>query len=564
VIRGAAATPLGFAIVPDEVAASLQRAEEAHSRGKWSAAREHFAWALSVLPPRSEPGLAARIMRRIARCHIDDAEFEAALDTLNAARAVGEQDGDRSAVAHAVNLMGVAEGQRGRLAAAESLYVEARTTAEAAGDALAVAMVSQNQGILANIRGDYAAARAHYESSLGVYEGLGRDDQIARLLINLGMLHTDLEDWRAAESAFGQALARSRAMGDLGSALQAQSNRVELYLARRRFRTAKRICRSVLHEAAAGAEHAQWMGETYKHLGVVYRETGELTEAAQYFQRALGEAQRREDQLLEAETLRESAVLHRREGRTQETLMALNRAHELFTALAAKREVIDIARRRQTLEEDFLELVRNWGNSIESKDRYTQGHCERVADVACLLARDAGVGDDVLLWFRMGALLHDVGKVMIPESVLNKPGELSEDEWVVMREHPVVGERLVADAHFPLEVLPMIRHHHERWDGNGYPDRIARESIPYWARILCIADVYDALTTARSYRQAFSPAAALTIMRGDSGRAFDPALLEIFLLKTWPVIEAARAPLPIDAPWTSLGGARGASALPLA
>ncbi len=526
-------TPLFNAAVTDDVHRGIERAEESERRAEWTVARDQYTAVLTALPPTSDPVFAARIMRQIARCHILEAEFDAALDVLDRARSHSTACGDRTGVANAINLQGVAEWQRGNLAVAHEKYSEARVIAEGVGARAVVAMISQNLGIIANIQGDYAAASAYYEASLEEYERLGMVGKVGPLLNNLGMLYTDLGDWRAAERAFAQAVTRSATANDVSGILQAQANRVELYLQLRRFRKAKRVCRAVLCRAAFGA-HGQWIGETYKHLGVIYRETEKPIEAAQFFDRALEEANQREDPLLLAETLREVAVLQRREGRTQETLTSLNRSHEIFTKLTARHDILDIDKRLRTLETSFLEIVRRWGSSIESKDRYTQGHCERVADVGCLLATDAGVPDDVLLWFRMGGLLHDVGKVMVPEEVLNKAGQLSPEEWVLMKEHPAAGERLVADANFPLEVMPMIRHHHERWDGNGYPDRLAGEATPFWARILCIADVYDALTTTRSYRKAFSTPEAVTIMRSDSGRGFDPSLLDIFLERTLP------------------------------
>jgi HD-GYP domain-containing protein (c-di-GMP phosphodiesterase class II) len=538
-MRSAPPTPLFTVALPEDVTAGLQRAESAERRGEWAAAREHYGWVLATLPAESEPSFTARLIRQIARCHIEAADFEAALDSLELARSVAAGGGDKTGVAHAINLIGIAELQRGNVPAAEVRYLEARAIAEQVGADAVIAMVSQNLGVIANTRGDYEAAREHYEMGLAAYERLGMFQKIGPLLNNLGMLYTDLREWRSAERAFSQAMARSTADNDIAGLLQAQANRVELYLYLGRFRKARRECRSVLRRVAGGA-HGQWIGETYKHLGVVSREMGNGREAAAWFTRALDEAAQRQGPLLEAETQRELAVLHRREGRTQETLTALNRSHEIFTKLTARGDLSDIDKRLRTLETSFLEIVRRWGSSIESKDRYTQGHCERVAEVGCLLATDAGVPDDVLLWFRMGGLLHDVGKVMVPEEVLNKAGQLTPDEWLLMKEHPAAGERLVAGANFPLEVMPMIRHHHERWDGNGYPDQLAGEATPFWARILCIADVFDALTTTRSYRKAFSIPEAVTIMRSDSGRAFDPSLLAIFLERTLPKMEGRR------------------------
>jgi HD-GYP domain-containing protein (c-di-GMP phosphodiesterase class II) len=148
------------------------------------------------------------------------------------------------------------------------------------------------------------------------------------------------------------------------------------------------------------------------------------------------------------------------------------------------------------------------------------------------LARDVGMDEHTLLWFRMGALLHDVGKIDVPQEILNKPSALTEEELAVMREHPARGEALMAGIGFPWDIRPMIRHHHERWDGRGYPDRLAGAQIPRAARILCIADVFDALTTTRSYRKAYSPGVAAQLMWGDAGTMFDPVLLGIFLERT--------------------------------
>ena len=128
----------------------------------------------------------------------------------------------------------------------------------------------------------------------------------------------------------------------------------------------------------------------------------------------------------------------------------------------------------------------------------------------------------------MGAILHDVGKVDIPSEILNKPGALRAEEWSIMQGHPERGVELLADVDFPWDIRPMVLHHHEHWDGSGYPHGLSGEGIPVAARVLCVADVFDALTTTRSYRSAFTPEAALEIMQGDTGHIFDPKLFEIF------------------------------------
>jgi putative nucleotidyltransferase with HDIG domain len=149
-------------------------------------------------------------------------------------------------------------------------------------------------------------------------------------------------------------------------------------------------------------------------------------------------------------------------------------------------------------------VVRNWGQSIESSDSYTYGHCERVAEYALALARELGLDEQQQTTIRIGAYLHDLGKVRVPHEILNKPGSLTPEEFRVIQMHPLWGLEMLATVDFPWDIKPIIRWHHERYDGTGYPDRLKGDEIPVSAQIICIVDVYDALTTTRSYRPALS------------------------------------------------------------
>jgi putative two-component system response regulator len=153
--------------------------------------------------------------------------------------------------------------------------------------------------------------------------------------------------------------------------------------------------------------------------------------------------------------------------------------------------------------------------SIEAKDVYTQNHCDRLAEYAVRLGKQIGLPSEQIVALHRGGIVHDIGKVAVPDAILLKPGKLTEDEWKVMREHPVVGERICAPLKSFGLVLPIIRHHHERLDGSGYPDGLKGEEVPLTARVLQIVDVYDALTTTRPYRQALSNAEALEIMQAE-------------------------------------------------
>lgn len=167
--------------------------------------------------------------------------------------------------------------------------------------------------------------------------------------------------------------------------------------------------------------------------------------------------------------------------------------------------------------------------SIEAKDSYTEGHCERLANYSVHLGEWIALPEEQLKALRRAGIVHDVGKVAVPDSVLLKRGPLSEAEWTIMREHPVVGERICMPLKSFRLVLPIIRHHHEKFDGSGYPDGLRGEEIPLTARVLQFADIYDALTTERPYKAALPPSQALNMMEQEVKKGWwDPHLYAEF------------------------------------
>ena len=167
--------------------------------------------------------------------------------------------------------------------------------------------------------------------------------------------------------------------------------------------------------------------------------------------------------------------------------------------------------------------------SIEGKDSYTGGHCERLSNYSTALGRRLSLPEADITALRRGGIVHDVGKVAVPDSILLKPGKLTPEEWIIMREHPVVGERICAPLKSFRLVLPIIRHHHEKCDGSGYPDGLKREEIPLTARIMTIVDIYDAVTTERPYHQALPSEKALEVMEQEVQKGYlDPRLFAEF------------------------------------
>jgi putative two-component system response regulator len=167
--------------------------------------------------------------------------------------------------------------------------------------------------------------------------------------------------------------------------------------------------------------------------------------------------------------------------------------------------------------------------SIEGKDPYTDGHCKRLAHYSMALADRLGLPEELHVALRRGAAVHDIGKVAVPESILLKPGPLTPEERLIMQQHTIVGERICAPLKSFRHVLPIIRHHHEKQDGSGYPDGLRGEKIPMTARILQVVDIYDALSTERPYRHALPVHEALGIMREEAQRGWwDESIINEF------------------------------------
>jgi putative nucleotidyltransferase with HDIG domain len=185
--------------------------------------------------------------------------------------------------------------------------------------------------------------------------------------------------------------------------------------------------------------------------------------------------------------------------------------------------------RRHELRRSYMATVRALCNAVEARDAYTGKHAERVAAYGMEIARvlDAPFADDPEVEF--GFLLHDVGKVAVPDAILWKPEPLTPEERKLMERHPLVGWEILREIEFLGEAKLVVRHHHERWDGEGYPDRLAGEMIPLAARVFAVADVLDALTTLRPYREASPLSVAREMIEESAGTQFDPEVVAAFL-----------------------------------
>lgn len=201
-----------------------------------------------------------------------------------------------------------------------------------------------------------------------------------------------------------------------------------------------------------------------------------------------------------------------------------------LTFKASMGRVEDANRHLADLNQLYLSTVETLAMAIDAKDQVTHGHIRRVQSLAVGLAKSLGIDDPKLLrGIEAAALLHDMGKLAVPDYILNKPGTLTDAEFEKMKLHATVGAEILSTIDFPYPVVPMVRHHHEHWDGTGYPDGLSGTDIPVGARILSVVDCFDALTSDRPYRPKVSDEEALRILEERKGTTYDPAIVEAFM-----------------------------------
>jgi ribonuclease P protein subunit RPR2 len=189
------------------------------------------------------------------------------------------------------------------------------------------------------------------------------------------------------------------------------------------------------------------------------------------------------------------------------------------------RTLVGERRRRKALTKSYGVTVAALATAIEAKDRCTGGHIERVRRLGLLLGAEIAPGEVKDPQMAYGFLLHDIGKLAVPDAILRAPGDLTDEQWALMRHHPEEGVRMLASVPFLGSALDIVRYHHERWDGSGYPDGLRGEEIPLWARIFSVVDALDAITAKRPYRPARSYDEALAEIRRHAGTQFDPAVV---------------------------------------
>jgi putative nucleotidyltransferase with HDIG domain len=507
----------------DRVRELLARARSDERSGSIVEALEGYERTVEAADRAGDMEALAEALRRQGVARHVRGEIERARELCERSYAVAMAIGLNVAAGEALNALAGFDIERGEHQAARQGFERALTLGGV--DAGLRARAHQNLGILANIHGDLGEAIACYQLSLGAFQSAGDERGCALAYNNLGMASADGLAWDAAQRYFDAALDIADRLGDVPLRGLCLLNSTEVHLAA----GAHARARATAEEALAifeGLGDAASCASAQRFLGMIDRESGD-ERAESRLRTAVGLARRAAVPLEEAESLRELARLHQARRSGREALECLGAARRLFGSLDARRDAVDVGAKIAELEETWLAVVRDWGREIESADTYTHGHCERVASYSTAVAGALGLDVQARTTVRVGAYLHDIGKVRVPGELLNKAGRLTDEEFGVLKMHPQWGTEMIAGVEFPWDIVPIIRWHHEKHDGSGYPDRLAGDRIPVTAQIICIADVYDALTTQRSYKPALAPEVALAEMhavrhwwRGDVYEAF--------------------------------------------
>lgn len=485
----------------------LLRTGRAHDRaGRLDDAVAAYSEAVRVAEGSGERAVLVEAQRRLGVVHHRRNNGPEAVEWCRRSYAGALAMGDLVLAGEALNSLGGCEIEAGQMAQARTTYHEALALAFSSKGLRG--RIEQNLGTLATIQGDRDAALTHYSRSLQAFESAADERGCAIAYHNLGLIAYHSGDYESAESHFTRSAQVASRIGDVHLQGLCQLSHAEVCHARQQYADAMRRAEAALVTFEQLGARLDKSG-AYKVIGMVFRDTGRPALAEERFKTAITLALETNWLLGRAEASRELARLHQMVGRNQDALVLLNSAHQLFNGLDARVELVDVSQKMALLEETFLAVVREWGLSIESSDEYTFGHCERVATYAVAVAEALGLDEMQKTTLRLGAYLHDVGKVRVPHEILNKPGRLTDDEFDLMKLHTIYGVELLAGVEFPWDIKPLIRWHHEKIDGTGYPDRLRGDEIPLGAQIICIVDVFDALTTTRSYRPAMARDVAL-------------------------------------------------------
>ena len=504
----------------------LRDARGAEKSGRIGEAIRRYEVAIAAAEQLGEETVLAEALRYIAVARHQQGDSVQARQDCRRSYALARAVGNDFLAAQALNTLGGLDLSTGELEDAKAAFVRAL---ELAGDSTPLrARVEQNLGILANIQGNLDEALLRYGRSLESYKTCDDEHGCAIAYHNLGMVSSDRSAWNEADRHFQKSQVLASRVGDRFLVGLCAVHMAEIDVARQRYENAQRAAEEALRLfAELGVTNGK--SDAHRVLGMIYRETGRPTQSESRLRTAIELAASSNHTLAEAEASREMALLYQMLGRNRDALRLLHASYKLFHRLDARRELVYVGGKMAELEETYRAVVREWGRAIELLHPGTYGHSERVARYAVTLARALGLDHQQETAVLLGGYLHDLGKTRVPRDILFKTGPLTEGEQALMRMHPVWGLQLLHDVEFPWALKPIIRWHHERYDGSGYPDGLQGEQIPIEAQIVGIAEVFDALIAPDREATRYDETAARALIAQRRGVWWSETVVDAFL-----------------------------------
>jgi len=506
------------------------------AKGLSKAAIEEFQIWLDLAGQAGDRVGAAMAKNALGVAHLDQAATDEALKCFQEARrllARGSPQNDLALGKVEANL-GSVFWQRGQFGRAERHLRRALILVNNLSDEVLRGRILLWSGGLHLDLGTYREALDLTNEALILFERAAARNYESMACTNLGIAHGALGEYRRAQSYFERALAIGRALGDQKQVAYTYTEMARVHHLKGDNQLAMHFCNRSLMAlfSDVNALDREEVGQVSLIFALIFEALGQIVKAMIYARRALhyfGQLRAR-GRLAVAE-----AVLRRLKTKSSGIDYEIDYELEGIDREAGEGSGVILASphqpdfSEQELRFHYLDAFLRFADAIEIKDPYTRGHSERVTAYALKIAEAMAVPQRDRDTLALAGRLHDVGKVSVSPEILNKPGPLTDEEFEAIRRHPVTGVEMTRFILTSAEAVSLVKHHHERFDGTGYPDGLKGTEIPLLTRILSVADAYDAMTTDRAYRQAYPHSLALTELRREAGRQFDPSVVEAFI-----------------------------------
>ncbi len=513
------------------------------SRGKYYESMEHFNIAREIYTELDDKAGIAVTYTNIGVVYSDQSRLDLALDQHLKALAIFEEINNRNRIAHSLNCIGVVFRKRNDLKNAEYYYLKALRIREDIGDIPGLTMSYNNMGILAKERGNPERALSYFNKSLKLKEDLGDKRGILVSYTNIGDIYAEMKKHNKSLKLYRKSLAIGEEISDeknicgncnkIGHILTLLGkHEVALEYLKRGLRISIDIGAGILES------------DSYRELSDLYKVTGDYEKAFRYY-RKHSILTRNIFSEKSAETITRLQVRYETEKKEKEAELYYLRNVELQREISERKQIEDqltaqehllemrVKRRTTELKKSMHKLkesvegtIRTLSKIIESKDPFTSGHQMRVAELSQLIATEMGFTEEKAEAIFMISLVHDIGKICIPQEILSRSWELSELELEIVQTHPQTGYDILSEVEFPWPVAEVVLQHHEMYNGTGYPKGLERDEIMIEAKIIAVADVVEAMTSHRPYRTIPGLEKAVEEITKNSGILYDPNVVD--------------------------------------